>query len=164
MGESRFKSVIDMNVNGTMHTIEVENNWTLLKVLRDELNLTGTKCGCDEGHCGACTVLIDGKAELSCLTLVIRCHEKEITTIEGVAAGGNLHPLQESFIQHHAMQCGFCTPGMIMSAKALMDENPDPSEEQIKHYLRGNICRCGTYPKITQSIRDVARKLKEMTQ
>jgi len=154
------KSIININVNGIMHTIDVENNWTLLKVLRDELGLTGTKCGCDKGQCGACTILMNGKPILSCLTLAVAANEQEVTTIEGLAAGGNLHPLQESFIEHHALQCGFCTPGMIMSAKALLDENSNPSEEEIKYSLRGNLCRCGTYPKIMEAIWDTAKKLE----
>lgn len=152
------KSIIDINVNGTMHTIEVKNNWTLLKVLRDELGLTGSKCGCDKGQCGACTVLLNGKPILSCLTLAAAAHEKEVTTIEGLAVGGYLHPLQESFIECHALQCGFCSPGMIISAKALLDENPNPSEEEIKYSLRGNLCRCGIYPKVVQAIQDTAKK------
>jgi len=155
-----YKSFIDINVNGTMYTIEVKNNWTLLKVLRDELGLSGTKCGCDKGQCGACTVLINDKPTLSCLTLAVAVHGQEITTVEGLAVGGYLHPLQESFIEYHASQCGFCSPGMVMSAKALLDENPHPSEEEIKYNLRGNLCRCGNYPKIVQAIRDAAEKLK----
>ena len=151
-------SIIDINVNGIMHTIEVKNNWTLLKLLRDELGLTGSKCGCDKGQCGACTVLLNGKPILSCLTLAVAAHEQEITTIEGLAVGGYLHPLQESFIERHALQCGFCSPGMIMSAKALLDENPNPSEEEIKYNLWGNLCRCGIYPKVVQAIQDTAKK------
>jgi aerobic-type carbon monoxide dehydrogenase small subunit (CoxS/CutS family) len=154
-----YESVINIVVNGVMHTIDVKNNWTLLKVLRDQLGLTGTKCGCDKGQCGACTVLLNGKPVLSCLTLAVAANEQEITTIEGLAVGGNLHPLQEAFIEHHALQCGFCTPGMIMSAKALLDENPHPSEEEIRHGLRGNLCRCGSYPKVVQAIQDTAKKM-----
>ena len=158
MGSSR--SFIDISVNGMMHSLEVRNNWTLLKVLRDELGLTGAKCGCDKGQCGACTVLVNGKPTLSCLTLAVAVQGQEITTIEGLAVGGYLHPLQESFIKYHALQCGFCSPGMVMSAKALLDENPHPSEEEIKYNLRGNLCRCGSYPKIVQAIQDTAEKLK----
>jgi len=152
------KSIISIVVNGVMHTIDVKNNWTLLKVLRDQLGLTGTKCGCDKGHCGACTVLLNGKPILSCLTLAVAAHEQEITTIEGLAVGGNLHPLQEAFIEHHALQCGFCTSGMIMSAKALLDENPKPSEKEITYSLRGNLCRCGSYPKVVKAIQATAKK------
>jgi len=152
------KSIIDLNVNGIIHTFEVKSNWTLLKVLKDELGLTGTKCGCDKGQCGACTVLLNGKPVLSCLTLAITTHGQEITTIEGLEEGGYLHPLQESFINRGALQCGFCTPGMIMSAKALLDKNPHPTEEEIKHSLRGNLCRCGTYDKVVQAIQDTAEK------
>ena len=155
-----YESVINIVVNGIMHTIDVKNNWTLLKVLRDQLGLTGTKCGCDKGQCGACTVLLNGKPVLSCLTLAVAANEQEIATIESLAVGGNLHPLQEAFIEHHALQCGFCTPGMIMSAKALLDENPHPSEEEITHGLRGNLCRCGSYPKVVQAIQDTAKKLE----
>jgi len=155
-----YESVINIVVNGIMHTIDVKNNWTLLKVLRDQLGLTGTKCGCDKGQCGACTVLLNGKPVLSCLTLAVAANEQEIATIESLAVGGNLHPLQEAFIEHHALQCGFCTPGMIMSAKALLDENPHPSEEEIRHGLRGNLCRCGSYPKVVQAIQDTAKKLE----
>lgn len=154
------KSIISIVVNGTMYTIDVKNNWTLLKVLRDELGITGTKCGCDEGQCGACTVLMNGKPILSCLTLAVTANEQEITTIEGLAMGGNLHPLQEVFIERHGLQCGFCTPGMIMSAKALLDENPNPSEAEIRYSLRGNLCRCGSYPKVVQAIQDTAKKLE----
>lgn len=156
-----YKSIIDLNVNETMRTIEVKNNWTLLKVLREELGLTGSKCGCNKGQCGSCTVLINGKPTLSCLTLAVAAHRQEITTIEGLAAGGYLHPLQESFVADHALQCGFCSPGMIMSAKALLDEKPNPSEEEIRFNLRGNLCRCGAYPKMVQAIQDAAKKLEE---
>ncbi len=154
------KSIINIAVNGTMYTIDVKNNWTLLKVLRDELGLTGTKCGCDKGQCGACTVLMNGKPVLSCLTLAVAANEHEITTIEGLALGGNLHPLQEAFVERHALQCGFCTPGMIMAAKALLDENPNPSEAEVRYNLRGNLCRCGSYPKVVQAIQDTAKKLE----
>jgi len=153
------KRIIDLNINGTIRTIEVKSNWTLLEVLRDELGLTGTKCGCDKGQCGACTILMNGKPVLSCLTLAIVAHGQEITTIEGLEAGGYLHPLQESFMERNALQCGFCTPGMIVSAKALLDENPHPSEEEIKYNLRGNLCRCGAYDKIVQAIQDTAKKI-----
>lgn len=157
-GKYEYETIIDLNINGMIRTIEVANNWTLLKVLRDKLNLTGTKCGCERGECGACTVLINGKPVLSCLTLAVEAHMKEITTIEGLAAGGVLHPLQESFIKNHAFQCGFCTPGVLLTTKALLDENPNPTEDEIKHFLTGNLCRCGAYPKIVKAIRDVAKR------
>ena len=152
------KHFVDINVNGVMRSIQVKGNWTLLKVLRDELDLTGTKCGCDEGQCGACTVLVDGKPVLACLTLAAGLHGKEVTTIEGVGLGGNLAPLQESFVKHHALQCGFCTPGMILLADDLLHRNPHPSEAEIGYELRGNLCRCGTYPNVTKAIQTVARK------
>jgi carbon-monoxide dehydrogenase small subunit len=155
----RQKSSIDLNVNGTKRSVKVKNNWTLLKVLRDELGLTGCKCGCDAGQCGSCTVIMNGKPILSCLTLAVAAQGQEITTIEGLAESGHLHPLQESFLEHHALQCGFCTPGMIMSAKALLEEKPNPSEEEIKYSLRGNLCRCGSYPKVVRAIQDAAKKL-----
>ncbi|MFC2024613.1 (2Fe-2S)-binding protein [Chloroflexota bacterium] len=154
----KHKNIIDLNVNGTKHTIEIMNSWTLLKVLRDELGLTGSKCGCEAGQCGACTVIMNGKPILSCLTLAVAVQRQEIITIEGLAEGDHLHPLQESFLKSHALQCGFCTPGMIMSAKALLDENPDPSEGEIKYSLRGNLCRCGSYVKVVRAIQDAGKK------
>lgn len=157
---NKQKSSIDLNVNGKKRTVEIRNSWTLLKVLRDELGLTGSKCGCEAGQCGACTVIMNGKPILSCLTLAVAAQGQEITTIEGLGENGRLHPLQESFLESHALQCGFCTPGMIISAKALLDENPDPSEEEIKYSLRGNLCRCGSYPKVVKAIQDTAKKLR----
>jgi len=153
----QFKTIIDVNVNGEMHSIDVPNNWTLLKVLRDVLGLTGTKCGCEKGQCGACTVLLNGKPVLSCLVLAASINGQEVTTIEGLGQGGNLHPIQEAFVKHHGLQCGFCTPGMIMSTKALLDENPKPTVEEIKFSLRGNLCRCGSYPKVIKAIQSVTR-------
>jgi aerobic-type carbon monoxide dehydrogenase small subunit (CoxS/CutS family) len=157
---TKHQRTIDLHVNGEAHTIQVNNNWTLLKVLRDELGLTGAKCGCGKGQCGSCTVLLNGKPVLACLTLAVACHAQPITTIEGLAIGGNLHPLQEAFLEHHALQCGFCTPGMIMAAVALLDENPAPNEEEIRFALRGNLCRCGTYPKVVKAIQDVSKRLE----
>ncbi len=150
------KTIIDLNINGVIHSVDVQTNWTLLKVLRDSLGLTGTKCGCEKGQCGACTVLMNGKAVLSCLTLAVSAHAQEITTIEGIGLGGTLHPLQEAFVRRHGLQCGYCTPGMIISAKELLDDNPNPTVDEIKFGLRGNLCRCGTYPKIIEAVRDVA--------
>jgi len=153
-----YKSIINLNVNGAMYTIEVKNNWTLLKVLRDVLGLTGTKCGCDKGECGACTVLMNGKPILSCLTLAVAAGGQEIITIEGLSKDGGLHPLQQSFVEHGAIQCGFCTPGIIMAAKAFLDENPHPNEEEIRAGINGNLCRCTGYAKIIKAIMAVANK------
>ncbi len=127
---------------------------TLIHTLRETLGLTGTKTGCNLGECGACTVIMDGKPVLSCTTLTVECHGKEITTIEGLGdpLNGTLHPLQQAFIEHDGMQCGFCTPGMIMQAKSLLDENPNPTEEQVRKGLSGNLCRCGSYKKIVESV------------
>ena len=158
---AEHKSTIDLHVNGEAHTVQVNNNWTLLKVLRDELGLTGTKCGCNKGQCGSCTVLLNGKPILSCLTLAVCCHAQEVTTIEGLALGGILHPIQEAFLEHHALQCGFCTPGMIMSVTALLDDNPAPSEEDIRFALRGNLCRCGAYPKVVKAIQGASKRMED---
>lgn len=147
-----MKKLLELNVNGQKHSIFVEPWKTLLEVLRDELAFTGTKMGCDSGHCGACTVLVDGKAVKSCLVLARQVRGKRILTIEGLSQNGQLHPLQQAFLAHFATQCGFCTPGMIMSAKALLDENSNPSEEEIREALTGNICRCTGYVKIIEAI------------
>ncbi|MFC2049572.1 (2Fe-2S)-binding protein [Chloroflexota bacterium] len=152
-------SIIDLNVNGIVHSVRIKDNWTLLKVLRDELNLTGSKCGCDKGQCGACTVLMDGKPILSCLTLAIAVEGQEIVTIEGLGRLGYLHPLQESFVGSHAFQCGFCAPGMVLTAKALLDEEDTPDEEEIRYYLRGNLCRCGAHPHIIDAVKNAAEKI-----
>ena len=151
-----YKSIVELTVNGTTHTIEVKSNWTLLKVLRDKLCFTGTKCGCEKGECGACTVLMNGKSILSCLTLAVAADKQEILTIEGLATNGELHPIQQAFIDHGAVQCGFCTPGMILSAKALLDENPHPTDEEIRDRINGNICRCTGYAKIVEAIKAIA--------
>ena len=151
-----MKKVIELKINGDFYEIAVEPSKRLISVIRDDIGLTGTKEGCGRGDCGACTVLIDGKVVNSCLTLAIEAQGKEITTIEGVAArDGELHPIQKAFIDNGAVQCGFCTPGMVLTAKALLDENPNPSEEEIRDYLSGNICRCTGYVKIVQAIKSV---------
>ena len=143
---------IELTVNGENRCLEVGPEATLLDTLRADMRLTGTKRGCDIGACGACTVIIDGEAVLSCLTQAVRCKGKEITTIEGLGQGGRLHSLQESAIAHGAVQCGFCTPGWLMSAKALIDRNPRPTREEVTQALAGNFCRCTGYKKIIDSV------------
>jgi carbon-monoxide dehydrogenase small subunit len=141
-----------LTVNGEEHEVEVEPNRLLLQVLRDDLGLTGTKEGCSIGVCGACSVIVDGRLVSSCLTLAVACNGKEITTIEGLAKDGELHPLQQAFIEYGGFQCGICTPGQIMAAKALLDESPKPTEEEVKEWMSGNLCRCTGYYKILESI------------
>jgi carbon-monoxide dehydrogenase small subunit len=155
------KKVIHLNVNGKEYVVEVNANETLAEVLREKLDLTGTKVGCNRGECGSCTVLLNGKAILSCLTLAIECEGKEVLTIEGFEdpETGKLHPIQEAFIQNFGIQCGFCSPGMIASAKALLDKNPNPSREEIKEAIQGNLCRCTGYEQIVDAIADAAKKL-----
>ncbi|MDN5312061.1 MAG: aerobic carbon-monoxide dehydrogenase small subunit [Thermoanaerobacteraceae bacterium] len=153
-----MKRDITLSVNGESYSVNVEENRTLLSVLREELALTGTKEGCGAGECGACTVLFDGKAVNSCLVLAVETDGHEITTIEGLAKDGKLHPIQEAFIKHQGVQCGFCTPGMIMSAKALLDRNPNPTEEEIKEAIAGNLCRCTGYYPIIEAIKEVAQR------
>ena len=151
------ETTLELNVNGKTHHVLAHPTDRLLDVLRSQLDLTGTKEGCGTGQCGACTILLDGRPAASCMMLVADAVGREITTIEGLAPADRLHPLQEAFIEHGAVQCGFCTPGMILSAKALLDENPDPTEEEIRRALVGNLCRCTGYPKIIQAIQAVAR-------
>lgn len=154
-----MKNDIVLRVNGRMVQVSVRGSETLLDCLRDRLGLTGTKKGCDQGDCGACTVLVDGAPVNSCLVLASEVAGKEVTTIEGLSRDGVLHPLQEAFIRHDAVQCGFCTPGMILTAAALLKENPHPSEEEIRHYLQGNLCRCTGYGKIVEAVRAASRYL-----
>lgn len=153
---------IELNVNSILYRVEVKPKDTLLYVLREKLNLTGTKEGCGVGDCGACTVIVDGAAYNSCLLLAIRMEGKKIQTIEGLAEGGDLHPLQKSFVEHGGLQCGYCTPGMILSAKALLDENPDPSEAEIRTAIAGNLCRCTGYKKIVDAIKAAAVEIRHM--
>jgi aerobic-type carbon monoxide dehydrogenase small subunit (CoxS/CutS family) len=148
--------VTSLNVNGKKRTAEVESNVSLLSVLRNNLDLTGSKYGCGEGQCGACTVLIDGVPTRSCITPVGRADGKQITTIEGLEKDGKLHPLQEAFIKSDAMQCAYCTSGMIMSASALLSKNPKPGRDEIIRAMNGNICRCGTYQRIIEAIQSVS--------
>ena len=158
-----MKQVIRFIVNGTDAEVFVEPWRTLADVLREELGMTGLKVGCDRGNCGTCTVIMGGKSVRSCLVLAPQAEGCEIVTIEGLSDNGRLHPLQEAFIEHFAVQCGFCTPGMILSAKALLDENPDADEEDIRKALKGNLCRCTGYKKIVEAIlaaRDRMRNAK----
>lgn len=149
---------IRVSVNGELYELSVEPKKTLLDFLRDHLELTGTKRGCDDGECGACTVLLNGRPVQACLVLAVEADGKEVLTIEGLADGPHLHPLQEAFIQHGAVQCGYCSPGMILTAKALLDENPRPTEKEVKKAIAGNLCRCGSYNKVVKAILSVAEK------
>ncbi|HUX08154.1 MAG TPA: (2Fe-2S)-binding protein [Acidobacteriota bacterium] len=151
---------ISFNLNGRSVSIEVDGERPLLWVLRSDLGLTGTKSGCGEGHCGACTVLVDGEPVRSCQTPVREAAGKQVMTIEGLSSNGKLHPLQEAFIKHYALQCGFCTPGMLMSAYSLIQHNPNPSREQIVEAMEDNFCRCGTYSRIIEAVRDTAQQLR----
>ena len=153
-----MKQLVKFSVNGEEYEVAIEPRRTLLEVLRENLCLTGTKQGCNEGECGACTVLIDGEPVNSCLVLAVEAQDKDILTIEGLAEGQQLHPIQEAFIEHGAFQCGFCTSGMILSAKALLDRNPQPTEEEIRRGISGNLCRCTGYVKIIEAIKAVAQK------
>jgi len=153
-----MKKRLELMVNGELREAYVEPWWTLQEALRTEFALFGVKSGCDTGHCGSCTVLIDGKAVKSCLVLALQARGRNITTIEGLAGKEGLHPIQQSFLDHFAFQCGFCTPGMILTAKALLDENPKPTEEEVKRALTGNICRCTGYVKIVEDILAVGGK------
>jgi xanthine dehydrogenase YagT iron-sulfur-binding subunit len=146
-----------LHVNGRAWSLLLDSRMTLLDALREHLGLTGTKKGCDQGACGACTVLLDGKRVLSCLTLAAQCDGREVRTIEGVASDGRLHPVQEAFVRYDGFQCGYCTPGQIMSAIALLDEGHAGSDEEIREFMSGNLCRCGAYPNIVAAIRAVAQ-------
>lgn len=154
-----MKQRIELLVNGKTYLVDVKPSDTLLHVLRDELHLIGTKEGCATGDCGACTVLIDGTSFTSCLLLAVRVRGKRITTIEGLAQDDKLHPIQQAFIDEGGLQCGFCTPGMILSSVALLEENPNPSEDEIRTALSGNLCRCTGYKKIVQSVQAAAKIL-----
>jgi carbon-monoxide dehydrogenase small subunit len=151
-----MKHVLELNVNGDKYEVLAAPNETLLDVLREKLGLMGTKKGCDLGACGACTVLLDGEAVLSCVLLAVDAADREITTIEGLTDSGELHPLQESFMHLGGLQCGFCTPGMIMTAKAVLDEEPKPTEESIRRKMAGNLCRCTGYKKVVEAVMDAA--------
>jgi carbon-monoxide dehydrogenase small subunit len=152
------KSAITLNVNSEIYDIVAYPNRTLLEVLRDDLHLTGTKEGCGEGVCGSCTVLVNGTLARSCLTLAVAVQGKEITTIEGLSSGEKLHPVQEAFVNHHAIQCGFCSPGMILTSYALLKENPRPTEAEIRRAISGNVCRCTGYAKIVEAVKSLAEE------
>lgn len=156
-----MKQYIKTKINGTEYELLVEPKTTLAQLLRYELGLTGTKVGCDLGDCGACTVLMDGKPVNSCLVLAVRANGREITTIEGLEEDGKLHPLQKTFVEKGAIQCGFCTPGMILSAKALLERNPKPSRAHIREALSGNLCRCTGYQKIVDAVEEASREINK---
>jgi aerobic-type carbon monoxide dehydrogenase small subunit (CoxS/CutS family) len=156
-----MKKTLELTVNGEHYEVLVEPKTLLVDVLRDQLGLKGAKRGCDSGSCGACTVLLNGKPVHSCSILALQANGGEILTIEGLADGPNLHPIQEAFVDHWALQCGFCTPGQIIAAKALLDENPNPTEEEVKIAMNGHICRCTGYNMITEAILDAAKRLQE---
>jgi len=152
------RTSIKLVVNGTEHRAEVEDRWTLVEVLRDHLGLTGTKIGCDRGECGACTVLLDGKPVYSCSQLAVWANGRTVQTVEGLAHNENLHPLQEAFIEHDGPQCGYCTSGQLMSAKALLDHNPHPTADEVRAAMTGNICRCSNYNRYVESVLAAAGK------
>jgi carbon-monoxide dehydrogenase small subunit len=151
---------IEITVNGAKRVFDVEPQTLLLNLIRDEMDLTGTKYGCGIGECGACTVLLDGDAVLACMVLAVDADDRRVDTIEGLAKGGRLHPIQEAYLDEGAVQCGFCTPGFIMATKALLDENPEPTEREIREYLNGNICRCTGYVNIVKAVQTAATRMK----
>lgn len=146
------KQTVALSINGESFDVTTDTRSTVLQVLREDLSLTGTKCGCNNGVCGSCTVLVDGEPMRACLMLAVAATDREITTIEGLEQDGALHPVQQAFIEHQGLQCGFCTPGMIISAKALLDRNPNPSPDEIRSELSGNLCRCTGYVKIAEAV------------
>jgi len=153
---AEVKKVLALSVNGDTYEVLISPNQTLLEVLRDKLGLMGTKRGCDLGACGACTVLVDGEAYLSCLMLALDAEGREVVTIEGLSQGGELHPIQKSFVELGGLQCGFCTPGIVMTAKAILDEDPNPTEDIVKKKMGGNLCRCTGYKKVVEAVLNVA--------
>jgi aerobic-type carbon monoxide dehydrogenase small subunit (CoxS/CutS family) len=155
-----MKQIVKLKVNGTEEEKAVHTHHTLLEVLRDEYKLFGAREGCGIGMCGACTVLLNGKPVSSCLLLAPLAEGKEITTIEGISDPGKLHPIQQAFIDHNAFQCSYCTPGLILTTKCLLEENPRPTAEEVRHYLAGNLCRCGSYYKIQEAVLDAATRLR----
>jgi aerobic-type carbon monoxide dehydrogenase small subunit (CoxS/CutS family) len=155
------KSLVKLKVNGQDREVYVEPRRTLLDVLRKDLGLTGTKKGCDEGTCGACTVLVDGRAIYACMALAVEYEGRSVVTVESLEKEGNLHPIQQAFVEEDGFQCGFCTPGQVMSVKALLDTNPDPGPEEVRRAISGNICRCGAYPKIIKAALRAARLMRK---
>ena len=153
-------SIVQLQVNGVPYRVEVPNRTTLLRLLREELKLTGTKMGCDRAQCGACTVVLNGRSVYSCTTLALEASGEEVLTIEGLAKGDKLHPIQQAFMEHSGFQCGFCTPGQIMSTKALLDRKPNPTEDEARRALAGNLCRCAAYKRILESVMAVASLMK----
>jgi nicotinate dehydrogenase subunit A len=158
-----MSKITKLQVNGTVHTIDADESESLLSVLRDQLDLTGSKYGCGEGQCGACTVLVDSHSRRSCITKIGSIADKKITTIEGLAAGDRLHPVQQAFLDEQAMQCAYCTSGMIMSAVALLNKTAQPSRREIIDFMDGNICRCGTYPRVVAAIERASRNMPAAT-
>lgn len=154
-----MKRVLSFTLDGDPIEVVCKDNMTLLDLLRDKLGLTGTKKGCEQGECGACTVMLDGKPVNSCCTLAVECEGRDVVTVEGIAKNGQLHPIQKQFIEKWALQCGYCTPGMIMSAKALLDVNPHPTELEIREAIEGNLCRCTGYAKIVEAIQAAAAEM-----
>ncbi len=153
------EGMIRLTINGEPHQLRVEPEWTLQYLIHDHLGLIGVKLFCDRGACGSCTVILDGRPVLSCMTLAIECDGKSIETIEGIAAAH--HPLIDTYVKHHALQCGYCTPGFIVTAKALLDQHPDPTEAEVKEALSGNLCRCGTYPQHPKAVLEAAQILRK---
>ncbi len=154
------KTRVETKINGEQMEFLCEPQQSMLDVLRDTLGLTGTKEGCATGDCGACSVMLDGRLICSCLMLAVESSGRQITTIEGISRGEQLHPIQQKFLQHAALQCGICTPGFVVAAKALLDENPNPTEEEIRYHLAGNLCRCTGYDKIIRAVQDAAQTLR----
>jgi carbon-monoxide dehydrogenase small subunit len=161
MPEAIEKVFVEVTVNGGTYQREIEPRTLLVEFIREELGLTGTHIGCDTSYCGACTVLMDGRPVKSCTVLAVQADGCEIGTVEGLEQGDQLHPLQTAFSEHHGLQCGYCTPGMLMSCKHLLEENPDPSREEIKKGIAGNVCRCTGYQNIYTAVEDAAKKLRE---
>lgn len=153
------EGLIKLSINGGVYEVQVEPEWTLYYLIHDRLGLTGAKMFCDRGACGSCTVIMDGRPILSCMTLAIECNGKTVETIEGIAAAN--HPLIDTYVKHHCMQCGYCTPGFVVTAKALLDRNTNPTEDEVKEALAGNLCRCGTYPQHVKAVLEAAEVLRQ---